>query len=343
MIVIRVDANENIGTGHVMRCLSIASWIQDLNDDVFFVVADERSMRMIEEQGYQTVCLHSKWDDLDQEIEIMFKLIEEFSVSKILIDSYFVTEKYLNALRKRTAIFYIDDLNRILYSVDILINYNIYGPGSNYSRIDKKLLLGTRYAPLRRQFTGIEKRTFNGIRRIMITSGGTDNYDMIGRILSKLLSNKAYQDKRYYCVLGRFNKNVDKINKKFSGWKNVYLCQNIKNIDFYMKECDIAITAGGSTIYELCACGIPSIMYTFADNQLGNASAFSSKGIIPWVGDVREEIDVCLDKILYEIRRLEDPDRWEQQSRTMQSIVDGNGALRIAREIVDYDVRHRSL
>ena len=119
MIVIRVDANENIGTGHVMRCLSIASWIQDLNDDVFFVVADERSMRMIEEQGYQTVCLHSKWDDLDQEIEIMFKLIEEFSVSKILIDSYFVTEKYLNALRKRTAIFYIDDLNRIPYSVDI--------------------------------------------------------------------------------------------------------------------------------------------------------------------------------------------------------------------------------
>ena len=110
-----------------------------------------------------------------------------------------------------------------------------------------------------------------------------------------------------------------------------------------MKECDIAITAGGSTIYELCACGIPSIMYTIADNQWGIAYAFSGNGIIPWVGDVRGELDVCLDKIQYEIRRLDDPDRWEQRSRSMQSLVDGNGAMRIAQEIVEYDVRHKIL
>lgn len=339
MIFIRTDANESIGTGHVMRCLSIASQIRKLNKDIMFVVADECSKRMIEEQGYSTVCLHSKWDDLNQETEAVCQLAEALYADKVLVDSYFVTEEYLNALRKRMIVFYIDDLNAMPYPVDVLINYNIYGPESDYSGIDGRLLLGTRYAPLRKEFTGIEKRTFNGLRKILITSGGTDNYDMIGKILLRLLSEEACQRKEYFCVLGRFNKNADYLNKRFGEYENVRLLQNIGNMDFYMKECDAAITAGGTTTYELCACGIPSIMYTIADNQLGIAYNFSREGIIPWAGDIRKDLNGCLDKIVYEIKELENGDCWEQRSRAMQSLVDGNGALRIAQEIINYGIQ----
>lgn len=343
MILIRADANELIGTGHVMRCLSIASQIKKRNKGVVFVTADERSVRMIEEQGYPTVCLHSKWDDLDHETVAMCQLAKALFADKILIDSYFVTERYFNALRKKAIVFYIDDLNFMPYPVDVLINYNIYGPESDYSKIEGKLLLGTRYTPLRKGFEGIKKRTYNGIRKVLITSGGTDDHDMIGKILSKLLAEKAYLDKEYYCILGRFNKNVDRLKKKFGVWENVHLLQDIDNIDLYMKNCDVAITAGGTTVYELCACGIPSIMYTIADNQSESAHTFSGKGIIPWVGDVREALDVCLDNIIEEMRQLDDVDHWEQRSRIMQTLIDGNGASRIAQEIVDYDARHRSL
>lgn len=341
MIFIRTDANEKIGTGHVMRCLSIACQIRRLKKDVSFVIADDCSKAMIEEQGYSTVCLHSQWDDLNQEIGKLCQLIINFSVDRIFVDSYFVTEQYLSVLRKRIAVFFIDDLNMMPYPVDVLVNYNIYGPKLDYSGINGKLLLGARYAPLREEFAGIKKRKYSGVSKILITSGGTDNYNIIEKVLSKLLSTEEYKNKEYYCILGRFNKDVGYLNEKFSEYRNIHLLQNISNMDFYMKECDVAITAGGTTTYELCACGIPSILYTIADNQLGIARTFSGKGIIPWVGDIRKKPYVCLNNIIYEIRQLENKRCWEQRSRSMQSLVDGNGALRIAQEIINYDVRQR--
>ncbi len=334
MIFIRTDANEIIGTGHVMRCLSIASKIKELNEEVCFVIADDKSKKIIEEQGYRIICLDSIWNDLNQEIDDLCKLIEDASVTKILVDSYFVTEKYLRQLKEKTSVFYIDDINSMSYPVDVLINYNIYGQNLDYSGINGRTLLGVAYAPLRKEFIGVEKRRFDGINKVLITSGGTDNYDIVGRILSKLLSLDNLRSKEFYCILGRFNVNVESLQDRFNIHSNVHLLQNVSNMDYYMKKCDIAITAGGSTSYELCACGIPSILYTIADNQLGIAKAFSEKDIISWAGDMREDMDACLDNIVHEINRLNDINRWELQSRRMQDLVDGNGANRIAQEII---------
>ena len=293
---------------------------------------------MIVKQGYPVICLHSQWDDLNQEIEVLCDNLAKSCVHKILIDSYYVTEKYLQRLKEKAIVFYIDDLNKMVYPVDVLINYNIYGTELDYSAISGKTLLGTAYVPLRKEFCKVERRKFVGIKKILITSGGTDNYDMVGKILSRLLPIENDQDKEYYCILGRFNKNINYLRRKFNGRKNVHLLYNISNMGFYMKECDIAITAGGTTTYELCVCGIPSIMYTIADNQLGIACAFSEKGIIPWVGDVREDINKCLDNIVQEMKKLNDVTYWNQQSKAMQTLVDGTGAFRIAREIIEYAV-----
>ncbi len=338
MIFIRADANDNIGTGHVTRCLSIAYHIRKLNEGLCFVTADDKSKGLIEEQGYSVICLHSQWNDLNQEIEVLCDSLITSCVDKILIDSYYVTEKYLRRLKEKAIVFYIDDLNKMRYPVDVLINYNIYGPDLDYSAISGKTLLGTAYVPLRKEFSKIENRKFIGIKKILITSGGTDNYNMIGKILSKLLSIETYQDKEYYCVLGRFNKNINYLRNKFKERENVHLLYNITNIGLYMRECDIAITAGGTTTYELCACGIPSIIYTIADNQLEIAQNFSKKGIIPWVGDVREDIDKCLNNIVLEMKKLNEITYWNQKSKNMQALVDGAGAFRIAQEITEYAV-----
>ncbi len=99
----------------------------------------------------------------------------------------------------------------------------------------------------------------------------------------------------------------------------------------YMKLCHIAITAGGTTIYELCACGIPSIMYTIADNQLNMAKTFDELGLIPWVGDIREDRTQCVKKITLHIEEyVNNLQKMEKVSRGMQAVVDGNGCNRIA-------------
>ena len=89
-LYIRADGNERIGTGHIMRCLAIAEKIRALCQDVTFIVADSRSRPMIENRGFKTICLDSKWDDLDCETEKLVSVLQKDSADKLLIDSYFV-------------------------------------------------------------------------------------------------------------------------------------------------------------------------------------------------------------------------------------------------------------
>lgn len=335
MIIIRSDANEVIGTGHIMRCLSIAYQIEKLNEKVLFVVADEKAKRLVENRGFSAICLDTKWDSLDDEIEHFCKIIRDYNVLKILVDSYYITEKYLKRLKeKNVTVYYLDDIGLISKNIDFLINYNIYADIYNYPQQFKKRLLGPMYTPLREEFREIHVRNFKGIRRIMITSGGTDSYNVLDTILDRLLSIKKYKDLEFFCILGCFNDNEEILKSKYGKNKNVVMLKNVKNISCYMKNSDVAITAAGSTVYELCACGVPSILYTIADNQLNAAKAFSKRKIISWAGDFRNDIEECLRRMIYELNQLDSANYWEEKSKSMQKLVDGNGAYRIAREMV---------
>jgi spore coat polysaccharide biosynthesis predicted glycosyltransferase SpsG len=104
----------------------------------------------------------------------------------------------------------------------------------------------------------------------------------------------------------------------------------------YMRACDLCIAAGGTTVYELCASGIPSILYTLADNQLDCAHKVSEIKLIPWVGDIRNDLSLCLERIAIEIEQFHKSTYWEEVSKSMQSYVDGKGARRIANELLKY-------
>ena len=337
-IYIRADANKQIGTGHVMRCLSIADCITE--KEVVFIVADKCSETLINEKGYSTICLGTIWNDLESEIEVLKRVIEENKIERLLIDDYFVTEFYLLEIGKLVEIYYIDDINQFLYPVSTLINYNIYARDMNYEeRYEKQkmktsFLLGTEYAPLREEFQEIEERAFEGVSKILITSGGTDNYNMIGSILERMEKENDFFVYQFYCVIGRFNRNKDVLLKKYETYKNVHLLYNISNMSDYMKMCDVCITAGGSTIYELCACGTPSVMFSLADNQLDCAKKVSEIELMPWVGDARTDMGMCFDNIVKEINKYRNPSYWESVSHRMQRVVDGKGAQRIANELV---------
>lgn len=337
-IYIRADANKQIGTGHVMRCLSIADCITE--KEVVFIVADKCSETLIHEKGYSTICLETIWNDLESEIEVLKRVIEENKIERLLIDDYFVTEFYLLEIGKLVEIYYIDDINQFLYPVSTLINYNIYAKDMNYEeryekqKVKTRFLLGTEYAPLREEFQEIKERTFEGVRKILITSGGTDNYNMIGSILERMEKEKDFLFYQFYCVIGRFNRNKDALLKKFETYENVHLLYNISNMSDYMRTCDVCITAGGSTIYELCACGTPSVLFSLADNQLDCAKKVSEIELIPWVGDARTDIRMCLDNIVKEIKKYNNLSYWETISCRMQKLVDGKGARRIAEELV---------
>lgn len=335
MIAIRADANEMIGTGHVMRCLSIAQKMRLIGNGVCFITADNCSRPMIENQGFEVICLDSVWDHLNSETDKLIEVIRFRNIKVILIDSYFVTFSYLSEIQKNTRVAYIDDVHEFAYPVDLLINYNVYADQIHYSSIYSgegipKFALGCKYAPLREEFCDVKKQINQAASKILITTGGTDRYNVTGALIECFKSKSDFLNYDFYFVLGRFNQNIDWLKEAYGEYKNIHFLINISDMDHYMKMCDIAITAGGTTTYELCACGIPSIMYTLADNQLEIAKAVSERNLIPLMGDVRKNLGECVENIHSQLRILcENYELRRNLSERMQMLCDGRGCERI--------------
>ena len=333
MLYIRADGNSEIGTGHIMRCLSIANAVRQSGGDCIFITADKSLESLLAEQGFQIICLDSVWNDLDKETVKMERLIAERKIVRLLIDSYFVTSDYLNRLRSLTRIAYIDDLDVFRYPCDLLINYNIYAGKFNYPvrYPDTMLLLGCKYVPLREEFQDLPAREIHSsAKSVLITTGGGDPYNVAGKLTERLKRDTSLCELNIHIVAGLFNSNLPLLRSLEENFPSVMIHRNVRHMSALMISCDIAISAGGSTLYELCSCGIPSTIFAWANNQLDAVATFS-EGYMLGAGDYREDKAACLDKLVANIVRLsEDFSLRREVSANCRALVDGRGAERVA-------------
>lgn len=328
MLYIRVDMNKSIATGHIMRCLAIADAAKSQGEDVAFILADNQALELVRKKKYQAVVLHTSWDDMESELTALFKIVENRKIQKLLIDSYQVTEKYLNTLTSHLKTIYIDDRNSFVYPVNGLICYANYWKKFDYSGNYKntKLFLGPEYAPLRKEFIHCKEKTIkNRAEELLLLSGGTDPFEILKGIL-RAVDKRKY--KKINVVCGRYYTGYEVLQQDYRSFDNICIYQAVSNIEEYMQTADIAISAGGTTLYELCACGTPTVSYSFADNQLDNVYQFQEDGMIDYAGDAR--LDKVVDNIIHYLD-IYQTDRVlrMQHSRKMQGLVDGNGTLRI--------------
>lgn len=321
----RVDANNVIATGHLMRCLSIADAARDYGIESVFITADEGSQVVLESRGYENVVLHSSWNDLDKEISQLSELIKQNQVNKLIVDSYYVTEKYLASLSKLTEVTYIDDLHMFDYPVANIICYANYYK-KLYPILDSNInyYLGCEYVPLRKEFANKPQKKINeNIENILILSGGSDQYHVIKQLLNKLSNKTCYN---IVAVCGEYNEDYDELVQRYKN-TNVKVLRNVSDIDKYMDWADLAISAGGSTLYELCACGTPTISYSIADNQLNNVMQFDEDGIIKYCGDVIK--DSIIDDIVNSMSMFSSQKYRKYLSLRMQNLINGMGAKKI--------------
>lgn len=334
-IYFRTDGNEVIATGHVMRCLSIADACKENGHEAIFITADDQCGELIQQRGYNYINLFGKWDDLEYELTNLEHLINTQSIQMLLIDSYYVTEKYLERLKCLTKTIYIDDLNSFHYSVDMLINYSIYADKFMYSTRynNTKLLLGCKYVPLRTQFRNIGKKVIHKqVRNILITSGGTDNQNIVGHLLKSILHDVDFEHIFFHVVTGVFNSNLLELRTLEKKNDSLSIHCNVLDMAALMMNADVAISAGGSTLYELSACGVPTVTYSFADNQLDNVNEFDKKGLMEYAGDTRIDINVCINSIIRIVKNYincNSVEKREKCSNRLQQLVDGKGCMRI--------------
>lgn len=320
-----------------MRCLSIATSLSKLGETVTFIVADKAGEAFLKNFSYPIICLKSNWENLDNEIEVMKSTIKRLDIKKLLIDSYFVTAEYLKELKKCTKIAYLDDLNSFPYTCDMLINYAGYAEELNYR--DRypgtKLLLGCSYVPLRKEFFNLPPKMIQKeIKSILVMSGGADQHHFVYKLMKEILDNATLIKKNFYIICGGFSEDYEKICGLVSEYKNLCVIRNTKNLGYYMAQADVAISAGGISLYELCAYGVPTISYSVAENQIRNVRWFNDKKLIEYFGDLREKenLSQLLDILSSPVFSIEER---KLRSRKMQKLVNGNGSNRIAEELLE--------
>ncbi len=277
-----------------------------------------------------------------------------------LTDSYFVTLKYLSALSAYAKTAYIDDLRAFDYPVNLIINYDVipYAELSAYQNAYRKagrLLLGASYTPLRSQFLHKQITIKEQLTDILITTGGSDPFHFClgfleyvkGRRNAETMPSRTSQpgisvdscpalptsllssDLVFHIVIGKLSADREILWQTAGNLPWLKLHENVSDMASLMGKCDMAVSAAGTTLYELCALGVPAISFTMADNQLTAAKAFDDAGAIPYAGDIRTDRESALKTIFQFVGNCSFEKR-KTASKTMHSLVDGKGALRIA-------------
>lgn len=342
MIYFRADGNKEVGSGHVMRCKAIAHSLRDLGQECIFIAADNSMRDQILADKFEFICLNSKWQNLELEIEKITDIIEKNRPQAMVLDSYFVTEKYTRNLSKKTKIIYIDDYTNYFADCSMVINYSFYCNKEAYTNLYEtkkaktKLLLGQQYAPLRAEFKFKRRITESKQvpEKILITTGGTDEFG-VGEKIAEFICNKIPQGK-VILVAGSLSTNLAKLKKLEKRYINLELKVTPPNMVELMQKSDIAISAGGTTLYELCACEVPTICFSLADNQKQGVKWLHEHDIMISIGDVRDSIEEFFNKLnhvfdkmfnSYELRRY--------YKQKLTDLVDGLGSERIAKEIIE--------
>ena len=333
MIIFRTDANPHIATGHLMRCLSIADECRQRGVPLCFVLADSDSERLMKRlcpvgEEYRIIVLESRYDAPTTEWPAFADVITREKPRAILIDSYFVTADYLAKASQLARTFYLDDLKAFDYPVDTVIHYGVEAR-PDFSGEGKKAhyLSGPAYAPLRGQFADVPYSVRAEVGDILITSGGSDEAGMCGRILAAVRATEATQTAVCHIVIGALNRHRESLRQQTADDPNIRLYEDFSEMASLMAQCDLAVSAAGSTIYELCAVGVPTVCFSAAANQVPNAVGLSARKAVVYAVDGLFEAHIAA--------LAADLPRRRALSARMRSLVDGRGAARIAEELME--------
>jgi len=344
-IVFRTDSSMDIGTGHVMRCLTLADELMERGADLSFVCrkAPGNLIQHIEDKGYRVYPLPPDID-LSVDKDLTQKILQKQTelIDWLIIDHYEIDILWESYLRKYVKkIMVIDDLANRYHDCDILLDQNISVKGNRYNGfvpLHCLKLLGPEYALLMQEFAQARmslKERAEEVKRILVTMGGVDHENQTAKVL-KGIKMLGRNDISVDVILGASNPNRSKIEEMISEMQNAKCFNNVKNMADFMVKADIAIGASGSTTWERCCLGLPSIVMVLADNQKDIAEELGKEGVVVnlgWHEDVTEmDIKNAVENL------LADSDKRGKMSLKGKEMVDGIGIKKVVEKIIEVDL-----
>ena len=315
LVVFRVDASLQMGTGHVTRCLTLADALATNGIKAVFIsrVLKGHLNQLIRERGYTVYSLrsptkeytplfsppHSKWlelpweQDRDETIEILknLKIVDWLVVDHYALD--YRWELAVNSYVNRIMV--IDDLKDRLHDCHLLLDQTFGRKKSDYAPLashDCHFLLGTRYVLLRpefeteRNFLIKNPKKIKAIKSIFVSMGGTDTENITSLILEGLNNSKLGDKVEIKVVIGRNTPHLEKLKELASNSRlPTSILVDVKNMAHLMASADLAIGAGGGTSWERCCVGLPTLLIVAAENQRGIANKLAELGAVKLIGD----------------------------------------------------------
>lgn len=340
MIGFRVDANEHIATGHMYRCLAIAEQLRKKNEECIFLTASDSDLEPCVKENFEVIKLDLRSDDWNYGIDALKGCFLKNGVSLLLVDSYKVTPLFFDELWGVIPVFYMDDLCQIAYNVSGVLHYSEWEDeeliAGLYKGKNTAVYSGLKYMPLR---SGFDLHGKHDRYDILITTGGSDSCHMTERLLSEIIVSESCNDKSICAVLGKMNKDEERIRGLCEGHSNITVLKNICNMNEIMSESAFALTAGGITVYELMASGVPFACFSFSDDQRIFGEKIEKHGYCGYAGDARKDANSVTLKLLglmHDYSLLPEGKK-DALIKNNRMAVDGKGADRIADVLIEME------
>ena len=335
-LVIRADASPEIGMGHVMRCLALAQAWHDAGGVATLVsgplpAALESRVRA---EALDVVAQDAPPGSED-DAAITADVARRLDAEPVVLDGYHFGPDYqrviVQAGHRLMAIDDNADADHYRFP-DIVLNQNLHAREEDYHDrgADSRLLLGPSYALLRREFArwrGWQRETSSSAQRVLVTLGGSDPENMTSKVVQALQTESA-RDLEAKVAVGAANADMrwlDGIAQKTAA--DIRLVTEVDDMAELMAWADIAISASGSTSWELAFMGLPALLIPLAANQEPLASGMDEAGAALDLGDWRM---LSPETIGRELDRLaEDEQRRRTMSERGQALVDGLGSQRV--------------
>lgn len=340
-IAFRTDATTKIGTGHLMRCLTLAHELEKRGAEIEFVCRKliDSLANIIISNGYKLHILpdgkksnddkvkHADWLEGHWQEDATQTLLKVKGANWLVVDHYALDEKWESIVHPHVdKIMVIDDIADRPHNCDLLLDQNYYlDAEKRYAKlVDNKceLLLTPKYALLREEFAYARARLNRDNKlpqRVLISFGGVDANNDTSKAIEALQSFKG----EVIVVAGGANQNYAELEKLCAERKNFRLFKTVDNIAELMSKTDIAIGGGGVTSWERASLGLPALAWPIADNQIKILADLEKTGAVKLT--TPETLEKDLKTMKTEVIK-------DMSEKAMQ-LCDAEGAIRVANKI----------
>ena len=369
LIVFRVDASLQIGTGHVMRCLTLADALAARGANCQFISRAHPGnlIKFVRTKGYIVHTLpetpesaeagprkvvpcneaqllaHSHWLGVTQaqDAEACVEILADLKPDWLVVDHYALDARWEKAVKPHfRRLMVIDDLADRPHESDLLLDQTYSREAEDYRAwvpASCCLLCGSHYALLRPEFAALrlyslQRRNESRLRQLLIAMGGVDKDNVTGRVLKMLRSCPLPADCRIIVVMGATAPWLDEVERLAQDmpWPT-QVKVGVRNMAQLMADSDLAIGAAGSTSWELCCLGVPSLLACVARNQLAVISALVSTG-------AAVQVDLAAlnqpDSAVFCAQQAKLISNMAEYTAAAALVTDGRGAERVCKHLI---------